>query len=32
MNEAVVHFLKTKKMDANWKAPIEEDFKKRSKK
>lgn len=32
MNEAVVHFRKTKKMDANWKAPIEEDFKKRSKK
>lgn len=32
MNEAVVNYRKNKKMDANWKASIEEDFKKRSKK
>jgi len=32
MNEAVINYRKNKKMDANWKASIEEDFKKRSKK
>lgn len=32
MNEAVGNYRKNKKMDADWKAPIEEDFKKRSKK
>lgn len=32
VNEAVVKFRTNQKMDAHWKAPIEEDFKKRSKK